>query len=112
LDLSIDEIDIAVAFLNYGLDSINGIHFVATINEHYGEVASPMDLYRYTTIHDLAAYIIESCQPEIIAFIENMPDKLTFVDNEEKFMTETAHLTDEQLNNMLEAELMELDNLI
>jgi polyketide synthase PksL len=112
LDLSIDEIDIAVAFLNYGLDSINGIHFVASINEHYGEVTSPMDLYRYTTIHDLAAYIVEACQPEIVESVDSITDQSTFVDNEENFMTETANLTEEQLNNLLEAELLELDNLI
>jgi polyketide synthase PksL len=111
LDLATDEIDVVVAFLNYGLDSIIGINFVAIINEHYGEVVSPMDLYRYPTTHDLAAYIVASCEPLTEEVLTAPSDNTRFIENEEKFLTDTAHLSDAELNQLLEDELMELDNL-
>jgi hypothetical protein len=38
-------------------------------------------------------------------------DNTRFIENEEKFLTDTAHLSDAELNQLLEDELMELDNL-
>ena len=110
LDLEIAEIQPDVPFQNYGMDSIIGINFIAEINTHFPDALSPMDLYRYPSIGQLADYLVQLSSPVNADTQEESPSFA--VQNEEQFIQETANLSVDQLNAMLAAELLELDNLI
>jgi polyketide synthase PksL len=110
LDLEVAEIQPDVPFQNYGMDSIIGINFIAEINTHFPDALSPMDLYRYPSIGQLADYLVELSTPVSAQTQEDIPDPA--MQNEEQFIQETANLSVDQLNAMLAAELLELDNLI
>lgn len=111
LDLAVTEIDPEVPFQNYGLDSIIGINFVAEINEHYPDKLSPMDLYRYPAVNLLVNYLVASSEPEEVEekLTEKVEDK---IDNEEQFLKEIAHLSDDEVNKLLEKELSDLDEIV
>lgn len=110
LDLDIVEIDLEVAFLNYGLDSISGINFVAKLNEQYANALSPMDLYRYPTVNQLVGFIIESCQ-SIVEEVQVADTNNQSLDSESQFLEDISHLSDEEVSKLLEDELSGLDKL-
>ncbi|MDR3491852.1 MAG: SDR family NAD(P)-dependent oxidoreductase [Gammaproteobacteria bacterium] len=108
LAMDVIEIDPEVPFLNYGMDSIIGINFVAEINKSFPELLSPMDLYRYPAVSELVSYIIKSCEPEQPQEIEVLP----VLKSEEEFLAEIGHLDDAEVSRLIEAELKELDDLL
>lgn len=98
LGLDESEIDIDSQFLNYGLDSIMGLNFVAALNELFGNLVSPMDLYRYPTVNTLANYITEHTKRN--------------QSNETQHGTEQLEsLSDEETIRLLELEIAELENI-
>lgn len=105
LELDINEIEGQTPFLNYGLDSIMGVNFVAELDKHYPGLITPMDLYRYPTLDQLVDYI--SASTESVAIL----DIPAFIDNEQQFLNDIAHLSDKEVSQLLEKELMELDNV-
>ena len=98
------EIDPDAPYQNYGLDSIIGINFVAQLSEHFHDVVSPMDLYRYPTINQLVEYIMQHYQP---AMKSDSSHIVNFQD-ENKFIADIAHLSDEQVEQLIEAELRDM----
>lgn len=100
LGLDRSEIDADMPYQNYGLDSIIGINFVAQLNEHFPDGVSPMDLYRYPTINQLVEYITPASAPT--------SEK---IQGEEEFLAEVAHLSDEQISQLIETELAEINIL-
>lgn len=110
LQLDEAEVDPDALFMNYGMDSILGINFVAELNAHFADVVSPMDLYSYPTANQLLAYILQnyhrSVQPQ---------HKLQKQDNdldEKGFLTEIQHLNEQEIADLLEKELAEIDDLL
>lgn len=91
LGIESNEIDQHTAYQDYGLDSINGIHFVSALSEYFPDVISPMDLYRYTTVNLLAEHIIK-------ATISSRPDQTTESD-------------EIKIKKLLEYELQEIECL-
>jgi len=108
LAMDVIEIDPEVAFLNYGMDSIIGINFVAELNKSFPGLLSPMDLYRYPAVNELVNYILKSCAPEKLEEVEFLKPVLP---NEKDFLAEIDHLDDAQVSQLLEDELRELDHL-
>ncbi|MHB1946560.1 MAG: beta-ketoacyl synthase N-terminal-like domain-containing protein [Gammaproteobacteria bacterium] len=108
LDMAIIEIDPEVPFQNYGLDSIIGINFVAQINEHFPAALSPMDLYRYSTVNALVAYL---CRADETVEPLTTSNNTVMIDNEEKFLEDIAHLDDDEISKLLEKELTDIDEL-
>lgn len=104
LQLDVYELDHDEPFLSYGLDSINGIHFIAELHKHFADVVTPMDVYRYPTIKLLADYILASVQVSV-------PEVMPF-ETEDTFLAEISHLSDAEVSKLLEQELKELDELI
>ena len=109
LDLEVREIDPEIPFQNYGLDSIIGINFVAELGEHYPDLISPMDLYRYPTVNQLTDYIVESYTS---AAVQEQVVVTEFNNNESEFLDNISHLNDQEISQMLEKELLELENLM
>lgn len=105
LQLDECEIDPEIPFLNYGMDSILGINFVGQLNEHFPDLLSPMDLYRYPTVNQLLAYIVENCKFSSAVAPSNLND-------EDKFLAEINHLSDEEIADLLEKEIFEIDELL
>lgn len=102
------EIEYDVPFLNYGMDSILGINFIGKLNKTFPQMLSPMDLYRYSTLAQLSEYLAGriSPQPENSHYVEP-----TILD-EGEFLQQIDHLSEAQINQLLEDELSELDLLL
>ena len=58
------ELDLDAPFAGYGVDSILGIKFITELAEVFAEQISPMDLYRHTTLNQLAAALAARQEPE------------------------------------------------
>ena len=58
LNISPDEIDIREEFTSYGLDSMELISVSGFLEQWLGRTLSPNVMYDYTTIADLAAYLM------------------------------------------------------
>lgn len=101
LGLEPNEIDAETPFEQYGMDSITGISYTEQLGAHFPDVVSPMDLYRYPTLKQLTEYILQSVQ---INIPRTPPPVLA--DEEELNLD---HLDYDQLNELLEAELKELE---
>jgi NADP-dependent 3-hydroxy acid dehydrogenase YdfG/acyl carrier protein len=102
LALEVDEIDQETPLQHYGMDSIIGINFTAELGKHFPDAIAPMDLYRYPTLKQLTDYIIQWAhlplsEPELIAVI----DATEALDIDQ--------LSYEQLNELIEAELKDLE---
>ncbi|MFJ1268719.1 SDR family NAD(P)-dependent oxidoreductase [Legionella lytica] len=102
LALEINEIDAETPFEQYGMDSITGISYTEQLGTHFPDVVSPMDLYRYPNLQQLSEYIMHKVQ--IAASATPSP---TLADAQEELNLE--HLDYDQLNELLEAELKELE---
>lgn len=103
LDLEIGEVNPESQFQNYGLDSIIGVNFVAELGQFYPEIVSPMDLYRYQTINQLAKYIMQSCLP-----LESESDATKF-ENINKTPRDLDNLSFSQISQLLEEEISSID---
>lgn len=100
LALEQNEIDAEIPFEQYGMDSITGINYTEKLGTHFPDVVSPMDLYRYPTLKQLTEYILQRVQIEILP----TPPPLT---KEEELNLDQLDYA--QLNELLEAELKELE---
>ena len=100
LELEINEVDVDTPYQNYGMDSIIGINFVAALGEHFPDVVSPMDLYRFPTLTQLASFVLNSMQT---------PEPLPASQTDSEMIADMTHLTAEQLNQLLEDEMKEID---
>lgn len=109
LALDVNEIELNEPFLNYGMDSILGINFVAQLDKFFPDLLTPMDLYRYSTVELLANYITQSYQPLSVENKINNPD--TFPE-EAQFLETISQLSTDQVNQLLEDELLALDTLL
>ena len=103
LEMSLDEIDSEQPFLNYGLDSILGIHIVASLNAHFPGAVSPMDLYRYPSVAKLAEHLAKTREP-VVATVPKAP-----VRDEKDYHQTIENLSADQLEKMLADELMDLE---
>jgi polyketide synthase PksL len=99
LALSPSEIDTNIPFQNYGMDSITGIRYTEELGKHFPELVSPMDLYRYPTLHQLTEFIIQRVSPSLV-------EEKTKSSKEEVNLDELNY---EQLNELIESELKELE---
>jgi polyketide synthase PksL len=97
LGLSITEVNTKTSLQTYGLDSIIGIKFVSNLSEHFPGVLSPMDLYRYPTLHQITDYILQKTQTTL----SSTPTEDTLGD--------IAELEAQQVCDLLEAELAEIN---
>lgn len=97
LGLMPDEIDKDTPFQQYGMDSITGISYTEELGKHFPDLVSPMDLYRYPTLQQLAEYIIQRVQPS------NEPHAVVAKE------INLDELNYEQLNALIESELKELE---
>jgi acyl carrier protein len=102
LALEVNEIDAETPFEQYGMDSITGISYTEQLSAHFPDVVSPMDLYRYPNLQQLSEYILQRIQIAAPA----IPSP-TLADAEEELNLD--HLDYDQLNELLEAELKELE---
>lgn len=121
LALEMTEIDPVVPLQNYGVDSIVGIKFVAVLNEYFPDVVSPMDLYRYTTVKQLADFIFQSSQlvneeaqpqSDILqngAVKENCRGErlLALPTDNDALLAELTQLSEAEVEKLLEDELLE-----
>ncbi|TAL63169.1 MAG: SDR family NAD(P)-dependent oxidoreductase [Legionella sp.] len=98
LQLQDDEVDEDTPFQQYGMDSIVGIHFTADLDKHFPDAVSPMDLYRYPSLKQLSDYIRQQVQTQPAQAAEL---------SEENVQIDT--LSYDQLNELIEAELKELE---
>lgn len=105
LELEVTEINADTPYQQYGMDSIIGINFVAALNEHFTDILSPMDLYRYPTLKQLLQYVLESTNTDGHAI--SSPDKAET--SEQDLLSSIAHLSDETINQLLEDELKEIE---
>jgi acyl carrier protein len=112
LGLEIVEIDPDVPYLNYGMDSIRGINFIANLNEYFDDLLLPMDLYRYPNVSQLVSYILNSFEPEIEEDKIDAAKSSNSMQSESEFMSEIADLNDAEVSKLLEAELLDIDNLL
>lgn len=112
LGLDVSEIDLEMPFLNYGMDSIIGINFVAELNTHFPDLLSPMDLYRYPNVSQLVNYILSSCEQKVEETVSVVIDLTISSKSESEFLAEIAHLNNAQVNRLLEEELMDLDEFL
>jgi len=110
LELAISEIDPNLPFQNYGLDSMTGIQFISELSKQFIGKLSPMDLYRYPTIHRLTEHIIKTCQ--LVAPTINVPEASlslpsdTFLDiDDNNLLTEILNLSNEEIIALLEKEM-------
>lgn len=102
LALEQNEIDAETPFEQYGMDSISGISYTEQLGTHFPDVVSPMDLYRYPTLKQLTEYIMQRVQ------VNTSPvPPLALAEEEEELNLD--HLDYAQLNELLEAELKELE---
>lgn len=101
LKLGTHEINVDVAYQQYGMDSIIGINFVGKLAEYFSDKVSPMDLYRYPTLKKLANYIFDKQQIE-------KPDVITKVSMDTS-IPDISHLTNDQVSQMIEDEIKELN---
>jgi polyketide synthase PksL len=99
LELAITEVDVDTPYQNYGMDSIIGINFVAKLGEHFPDVVSPMDLYRFPTLNQLSNFIVNSTQSTCAP---TLATKAVELDN----------LSEAQLNQLLEDEMKEIDLIL
>ncbi len=63
LEFEAAEIETTVPLQNYGLDSILGVYWVGKLSEHFPDIVSPMDLYRYPTVMQLVQHIVKNYHP-------------------------------------------------
>lgn len=107
LELDVNEIDPKIPFQTYGMDSIIGINFIAELNQHFPEVVSAMDLYRYPTLKQLTEFVLQNINiPSPDSSI--IEDEHTEKDNDELY-AEISHLNNEQVTDRLEKEIKEID---
>ena len=99
LGLEANEVDWNTPLQQYGLDSIIGVNFTAELGMHFPDAVSPMDLYRYPTLMQLAEFITQQAGPEPEE--ESVP---AFTDE-----LNIQQMTHQQLNDMLEEELKILE---
>ncbi|VVC77176.1 Polyketide synthase PksL [Aquicella siphonis] len=111
LGLDVSEIDPDVAYLNYGMDSIKGINFVARINESFPDLLSPMDLYRYPNARQLVNHIINFCGQMETPESAVSDASICSVTTENEFMSSIAHLDNAQVARLLEDEFSEIEAL-
>lgn len=103
LGLNESEIELDVQFLHYGLDSILGINFVAELDQYFHDVVTPMDLYRYTTVKQLADFIAKNYRAQV-------PTQEPTADSFEKEISEDLKQLDPAaIAKLLEDELQDLD---
>ena len=109
LAMDVTEIDPEIPFLNYGMDSIIGINFVAELNKSFPDALSPMDLYRYPAVTELVNHILKLCAPK-----SSPAPQVTqlSLQTESEFFAEISHLNDAEVSKLLEEELLELDELL
>lgn len=104
--LNFDEIDANMVFQNYGMDSILGIKFITDLSEHFPDVLTAMDLYRYPTLNKLAEFIFSATQASSTSEdISNESAQFT----DDILMTEISQLSDDTVTMLLENELKELE---
>lgn len=109
LELEVSEIDMDIPFLNYGMDSILGINFIAQLEKYFNNVLSPMDLYRYPTVNQLGSYLSK--------FAIETPTKAVVTKREDDFLEENqflnsiSHLSESEVASLLEQELNDIELL-
>ena len=101
LELNVNEIKPEIPFQNYGLDSIMGIQFVENLSQHFPDTLSPMDLYRYSTVANLAEYIFTR--------YASIPDHEVISTAPS---VDIHSLNEEQVNELIKKELSEIDELL
>lgn len=106
LGMEFNEIDPEVPFLNYGLDSIIGINFVAELNTTFA-ILTPMDLYRYPAVYQLSEYLFTRCCSANNPEPTDLNSKHIF--DEDKFVASISKLSDAEVAAILEAELKDLE---
>jgi acyl transferase domain-containing protein/acyl-CoA synthetase (AMP-forming)/AMP-acid ligase II/aryl carrier-like protein/NAD(P)-dependent dehydrogenase (short-subunit alcohol dehydrogenase family) len=106
LQLAVTEINVEESYANYGLDSIIGINWVSALNEHFPDVISPMDLYRYPNIKSLVSYIDQSINP-----VDAPSDSREEMIYEENQLQAILHLNEEEIERLIEAELSDIEGL-
>jgi acyl transferase domain-containing protein/acyl-CoA synthetase (AMP-forming)/AMP-acid ligase II len=102
LALEQNEIDAETPFEQYGMDSITGISYTEQLGTHFPDVVSPMDLYRYPTLKQLTEYILQRIQ------LDTSSTPLPALAEKEEELN-LDQLDYAQLNELLEAELKELE---
>jgi len=103
LVLEKNEVNPSMPYSDYGLDSIIGINFVSGLGEHFPDVVSPMDLYRYPTVNQLVDYIIQTYQAKPATVI---------AEKTENTVMDLDKMDANQINQLLEKELSDLDDLM
>lgn len=98
LGLDEHEIDLDAPFQQYGMDSVIGIQFTAELGVYFPDVLSPMDLYRYPTLSQLTAFVVQHISIEEATTSSTPPVE-----------EDISALNYEQLNALLEAELNTLE---
>jgi 3-oxoacyl-(acyl-carrier-protein) synthase/acyl carrier protein len=63
-DLSSDEVDPTQSFYEMGLKSVVLLNVVTALERRLGRTLSPILLFEYTTIHELAAYLCSDAGPQ------------------------------------------------
>ncbi len=102
LALEANEIDVLTPFEQYGMDSITGISYAEQLGTHFPDVVSPMDLYRYPTLQQLTKYIVQRVQAE-----PPLTPPPALIQEEDTLNLDQLDYA--QLNELLEAELKELE---
>lgn len=116
LGLDVTEIEPDAPFQNYGLDSISGIDFVAKLSEHYPDIVTPMHLYSYPDANRLIDYIIQNyhviSEEKLVVSPEKTSKSINTMSEENQFIANISHLTDEEVRKLLEAEINEVENIL
>lgn len=60
LGIDLDEIDVDVEFINFGLDSVNAIFILQHIEKFIGADLNPLLLWDYPTIESFSRYIVST----------------------------------------------------
>ncbi len=64
LGISVDEIDPAVEFINFGLDSVKAIFILQHLEHFVGEELNPLLFWDYPTIQSMAAHLAGNASPK------------------------------------------------
>ncbi|MBL7859801.1 MAG: acyl carrier protein [Cyclobacteriaceae bacterium] len=63
LGIGVDEIDPAVEFINFGLDSVKAIFILQHLEHFVGEELNPLLFWDYPTIQSMAAHLTQQLKP-------------------------------------------------
>lgn len=91
LKIDISEIKTDISFRDYGLDSISGIGFVKKINKDFKLTLETICLFDYSSIDQLAEFIILSHKEILIALADKQP-VLDNKENNQDRSNNTEHL--------------------